>query len=202
MTKAPSGIGSKQTAPAGERLGPPTLIDEPLIAAIVKRLETGKPIRRTLPSGGYLHIDRQLPFLCVYRRPPDHDDAGTEQLVKGEASYLVAPGDARFRRSLSDLVRKVVETLSAEFGAFLIVEIWAAPEGGKANDPAVPTVLPTFTIHAPATVAMARTVEVLERRLKRVKILKHGVEVEVAHGRPCHPPPVLRRRRRSGCSGW
>ena len=114
-------------------------------------------MRRTLPAKGRLHIDRQLPFLCVYRQPPEYGDAGTERLVKGEASYLIAPDEPRFRKSVSNLVRGVVATLSPQFGAFLIVEIWATPDGGQANDPAVPTVLPTFTIHASAKSAMTRT---------------------------------------------
>ena len=138
-----------------------------------------------------MHIDRKLPFLCVYRKPPDKEDAGTERLVKGEASYLIAPGETRHRGAVAALVRRVVEMLSREFGAFLIVEVWAAPDGGKATDPAVPTVLPTFTIYTPRSASIASTVEVFVRRLKRVRVLKHGVEVEVVRdGRGC--PPGLR----------
>ena len=96
----PPGIGSTQTAPAGERLGPPTLIDEPLVAAIVKRLETGKSIRRTLPSGGYLHIDRQLPFLLVYRRSASEEDPAIDQLLRGESSYLLVNSQRRFNKGL------------------------------------------------------------------------------------------------------
>lgn len=153
-------------------------ITDSLIEAICGRLRRNLRVRRTLPARGRLHIDRQLPFLCVYRQPPDRIDAGTERLVKGEASYLIAPGEPKYQKRVSALVREVVSTLSAEFGAFLIVEIWAAPDGGKANDAAVPTVLPTFTVHAPSAAAMTRTVQALTRRLKRVKVLKQGVVVE------------------------
>ena len=163
-------------------------IPSSLIDAVCQRITGNQRVRRTLPTKGRLHIDRQLPFLCVYRQPADHEDAGTERLVLGEASYLIAPGTSSFRASVSHLVRKIVETLSAEFGAFLIVEIWSAPEGGRANDPAVPTVLPTFTIHAPQSAKMTRTVEALQKRLKRVKVLKQGVEVEVVRGGTAQPP--------------
>jgi uncharacterized protein (TIGR02421 family) len=169
-------------------------ISSSLIDAVCERLAKNLRVRRTLPAKGRLHIDRQLPFMCVYRQPPDHVDAGTERLVQGEASYLVVPGSSSSQESVANLVRKVVDTLSSEFGAFLIVEIWAAPEGGKANDPAVPTVLPTFTIHAPESAKMNRSVEALEKRLKRVKVLKQGVEVEVVRDgtfRPPDMPPLL-----------
>lgn len=172
-------------------------ISSSLIDAACERLAKNLRVRRTLPAKGRLHIDRQLPFLCVYRQPPEHEDAGTERLVQGEASYLVAPGSSSSQKSVANLVRKVVETLSSEFGAFLIVEIWAAPEGGKANDPAVPTVLPTFTIHAPESAKMNRSVEALERRLKRMKVLKQGVEVEVVRDgnfRPPKMPPLLSKK--------
>ena len=158
-----------------------------LIETICDRLAQNKQVRRTLPRKGRLHIDRQLPFLCVYRKPTDREDGGTHRLVKGEASYLVAPGDEKFHENTSALVREVVKTLSREFGAFLIIEIWAAPDGGEANDPAVPTVSPTFTIHAPTTAGLGRTIETLAKRLLRIKILKQEVDVEVDRQAKCHP---------------
>ncbi len=170
---------------------PAELIDE-----VCHRLAENLPVRRTLPDKGRLHIDRQLPFLCVYRQPPDRVDAGTERLVQGEASYLVAPGKTGFSKNVSELVRQIVRTLSAEFGAFLIVEIWATPDGGQANDPAVPTILPTFNLHAPPSAKLNRMVEALEKRLKRIRVLKQGVEVQVIRdGKKSHPPqlrPILK----------
>lgn len=174
-------------------------ISPTLIEAVCQRLAKNQPVRRTLPAKGRLHIDRQLPFLCVYRQPSGCKDAGTERLVKGEASYLVAPGAQQFHKDVSNLVRQVVETLSNEFGAFLIIEIWATPDGGKANDPAVPTVLPTFVIHASPT-GMARTVEVLQSRLTKVKVLKQAVKVIVERDGKTNPPdmgPLISKARAS-----
>ena len=159
-----------------------------LIDTVCQRLAVNQPVRRTLPEKGRLHIDRHLPFLCVYRQPDDNIDAGTEKLVQGEASYLIVSGGAGFEKSVSDLVHRVAKTMSAEFGAFLIVEIWSAPEGGKANDPAVPSVSPTFTIHASETAKMTRSIEALEKGMRRFKVLKQGVEVEVIRGGETHPP--------------
>ena len=89
---------------------------------------------------------------------------------------------------LSKLVREVVETLSTQFGAFLIVELWAAPDGGKANNPAIPTVFPSFRVYSANTTKMTRTVEALEKRLKRIKVLKHGVQVRDERNGQSHPP--------------
>jgi uncharacterized protein (TIGR02421 family) len=181
-------MATKKTSHARKGAPPKSEIASSLIDTVCRRLARNQRVRRTLPARGRLHIDRQLPFLCVYRQPPDYEDAGTKRLVNGEASYLVAPGASSFRKSVAKLVRNVVETLSREFGAFLIVEIWAAPEGGKSNDPAVPTVLPMFTIHAPTTTKMTRSVEALQRQLKRVKVLKQRVAIEVIRDDHPHPP--------------
>lgn len=161
-----------------------------LIETVCSRLDRDVRVRRTLPGRGRLHIDRKLPFLCVYRQPPDSNDAGTERLVKGEASYMIASGRARHRKGVASLVRRIVELVSAEFGAFLIVEIWAAPDGGKANDPAVPAVSPAFTIHAPRSEGMTRTVEAFEKRLKRFKVLKQDVKVDVLRDDLGHAPAL------------
>ena len=162
-------------------------ITQSFIDRVGQRLAQNQRVRRTLPGKGRLHMDRRLPFLCVYRQRADID-AGTERLVKGEASYLIAPGATLSRSNVLKLVHQVVTMLSGEFGAFLIVEIWAAPDGGKANNPAIPTVLPTFTLHAPEIAAMDRVVEVIEQRLRRIKVLKQGVDVDVVRGGPAHPP--------------
>ncbi|MGB5502046.1 MAG: flavohemoglobin expression-modulating QEGLA motif protein [Polyangiales bacterium] len=163
-------------------------ISSDLIATVRERLAQNLSVRRALPGGGRLHIDRQLPFLCVYRQPSDFEDLGTQRLVKGEPSYLVSPSSPNLNKDVSKLVREVVKTLAAEFGAFLIVEIWAGEEGGKANDPASPSVPPSFTIHAPKADTILPTIEVFEKHLKQFKILKQRVEVTVEHDGRGHPP--------------
>lgn len=114
-----------------------------LIEDVRERLSAGQRLRRTLPGGGRLHIDRRLPFLVVHRRPVDREDAGTDQLVTSQAAYLLAPGSAAFAAALGELVATVAEVLSEEFGAFLVVEVWTAPEAAeKARDPLVRIVTP------------------------------------------------------------
>ncbi|MFT5358860.1 MAG: hypothetical protein ACI9KE_006101 [Polyangiales bacterium] len=52
------------------------------ISKFCAQLTRNEPVRRTLPGNGRLHIDRQLPFLCVYRQSPNADDPGTRQLIE------------------------------------------------------------------------------------------------------------------------
>ena len=41
-----------------------------------------------LEEGGILTLDRDLPFLIVYREPADRPDPGTARLVATEAAFL------------------------------------------------------------------------------------------------------------------
>ncbi|MHC4179909.1 MAG: tyrosine/phenylalanine carboxypeptidase domain-containing protein, partial [Planctomycetota bacterium] len=143
-------------------------------------------MRRTLPDRGRLHIDRQLPFLCIYRRPAQRDDPGTERLLVGEASYLLAPGEQRFRKRLALLVHRVAATLGRKFGAFLIVEIWSADFLNTSEEHSPPA--PSFRIVVPKTGGLPSTLERLERSLKRIRIQKQAAIVEVLRGVRIAPP--------------
>ena len=137
-----------------------TVIEDSLIETICQRLGDNKQVRRRLPGDGRIHIDRQLPFLVVYRRPTDHADAGTESLARSHASYLVVSDDKALRPSVKKLVTGVVETLASEFGNFLIVEIWSEAaerlaDGSQALQPAFRIV----TARKRQAVSIAETLE-------------------------------------------
>jgi len=158
---------------------------EALAGPVVDRLREGKRVRRTVPGGGRLHIDRKLPFLAAYRRPATRSDPGTRRLVLGEAAYLVAPGGAGARAGVERLTRSVVETVAPDFGAFLLLELWAGPdEVGEDGDAPPP---PGFRIRIPRSGAPARTVETLARLLRKVAL--HGRRAEVKTMRNVSPAP-------------
>jgi uncharacterized protein (TIGR02421 family) len=148
-----------------------------MIQEIQDRLSEKKQVRRTLPLEGRLHIDRKLPFLIAYRYPRRHLDKGTDQLVKGEASYLIASSSPQLKSSLSKLIRTIVKTLSGEYGAFLIIEIWSGGEHHHENEITKAVPKPGFRIITSASRPPTKTVEILEKSLKRIKILKQPTTV-------------------------
>ena len=99
--------------------------DDSLAAIVSDRLTRNERIRRTLPEDGRVRIDRQLPFVCVYRSPSPGPDSGTREMVTTEAAYLVASGHPSHEPGLFALVRAIAETLREHFGALLLIEIWA-----------------------------------------------------------------------------
>lgn len=100
-------------------------IPRAFIDDVCARLAANKPVRRKLPGGGRLNIDRLLPFLCIYRRNASRQDAGTDLFVHAEAAFLSSPGDAPVRKGLKLLVRRIARLAAERLGGFLIIEIWS-----------------------------------------------------------------------------
>ncbi|MFC1652453.1 flavohemoglobin expression-modulating QEGLA motif protein [Planctomycetota bacterium] len=161
-----------------------------LVAKIVERLSEGKRVRRSLPQDGRVHIDRTLPFMVVYRHPPEVTDPGTQRLVWGEASYLVASGAKSFYPGLTELISLVVATLANECESFLLIEVWAASEPIDTPEAVGGVVPPSFRIVAPKADPPTRTVEALERALKRIKIQKRPAAVTVDYVKSTGPPGI------------
>lgn len=161
---------------------------ETLIHEIARSVEAGHQVRRRLPGGGVVHIDRHLPFLCVYRRPVDSTDPDAERLLTSEASYLLAGGAPEAQAMVSRLVQEIASLQSRECGAFLLVEIWTnadllAGDGGNDSPPA-----PAFRILAPRHNAPTAVIERLQQALRRVRLRRCCARIMVDYTRQCAPP--------------
>jgi len=168
----------------------PAAISEDFVARLVDRLAGNKRVRRSLPVWGRVHIDRQLPFLCVFRRRPGAEKTGTETLVMGEASYLTAQASGRLEDDLKRLVRGIVAAQARHFGAFLLLELWEGPsrEGEKAR-----TAYPArFRLVAPRQNRLASTLLEFERSLARIAIRGKRAIVEQMTARRCAPEGLPR----------
>lgn len=98
------------------------------ISSVIGRLADGRPVRRSVPDG-WLHIDRLLPFLFVYRRITGHVVEGVDRLVHSQPSYLTVSEEPDVKDSITALVKAIVECGVDRFGSFLVVELWPATEG-------------------------------------------------------------------------
>jgi uncharacterized protein (TIGR02421 family) len=158
-------------------------VDSTLIERIQRRFRTDAHVRERLPGGGVLNLDRKLPYLFVYRQPPDRDDAGTHRLVLGEASYLVALGEDV--ANAHDATAALAEVASRELDSFIILEIWSGEPDST-----------DFVVHAP-TGAAAATVDVLSRGLREIDDPDIRSSVIVRQTDERHPPdlpPLLTAR--------
>jgi uncharacterized protein (TIGR02421 family) len=165
---------------------PVRLLSDGFVAAACQRVKEGKPLRRQIPPWGRVHVDRPLPFLVVYRRPTHRNDADTERLAVGEASYILASGNRRSYAGVSALAEGIAGTLSESFGAFLIIELWSAPEQPA---PAEGTLWrPGFRIVRSRRSRLTSTVDALERALAQVRIKGALAAVEVSSETSVRPP--------------
>ncbi|MCA1844677.1 MAG: DUF1704 domain-containing protein [Actinobacteria bacterium] len=147
---------------------------EAFISAVEGRLSAGRGLRRAVP-GGWLHMDRPLPFLCVYRHPAADAAQGAERLVLSQAAHLSVADDPELAPAVSALVSALGRLLSARFGAFLAIEVWPMPGSG------------VFRVHAPPT-EPASTVAALADALKHVDVLGGPAQTETVDDRAPAPP--------------
>lgn len=161
-------------------------MSEAWFCEVEARLAEGRTVRRNLPMGGRLHVDRHLPFLCVYRDPPGKTLGGTERLITGEASYLVASGAPEFHKGLERLIALIARVQEREFGAFLLLELWAGPPKGKASV-TQEELRPAFTIRARESRDFSPTLHALEAALRETPKLKREVKLQFLPSEAEHP---------------
>ncbi len=155
----------------------PNIISDRLVETICKRLDMNKQVRRSLPVWGRVHIDRQLPFLCIYRKRKSEQDSFSKGLITGEASYLTATENRKHNKQLAFLVKSIAETLKKIFGSFLIVEVWVSAFEEQYDEK--PKYTGSFKIIRPKKTEILSTIETLEKSLKEIKIRKEKAEVKV-----------------------
>ena len=88
------------------------------VDAITARLDAGRTVRRDLDGGGRVHIDRPLPFLCVYIGTAD-DDLAARDVAMANASYLITP-DIAFAESF---VAEFGAAMTERFGGFILLDV-------------------------------------------------------------------------------
>lgn len=164
-------------------------ISASVIEEVVTRLAANKRVRQALPGGGILHMDRLLPFLCVYRRNPARRDEGTARLVMSEASYLSAPGPAVHRNGLRKLIQAISETAIEQLGAFLVLEIWTGEDRQEKDEKTGELSLPRaeFRILPRRPYRPQGTVATMEFALQQIKVHRQSAKVQIDLKTENHP---------------
>ncbi|MCJ7766174.1 MAG: flavohemoglobin expression-modulating QEGLA motif protein [Thiovulaceae bacterium] len=163
------------------------VISQKLIDSVCSRLLDNKAVRKELPGWGHIHIDRQLPFLCLYRLPADRSDTGTENLVYGEASYIIAPGGPDYQEGLAQLIRHIAVAMSEHFGAFLLVEMWSLQDVGEQESAVSESQNPGFTVFSPKLGLLTPTVEALKNSLSAISVNRQRCDVDLQFSKTIAP---------------
>ncbi|GHA64431.1 flavohemoglobin expression-modulating QEGLA motif protein [Pontibacter akesuensis] len=134
-------------------------ITDSFIKKITGSLKRGKQVHRRLPQGGLVYIDRPLPFLVIFRHPTGQPDHATADFLKANASYIISHQERT--EELRPLVQSIAKTLSDHFGAFMIMELMAAP--ADATD------APLFKVLGPEK-QLPTTTKTIVEELQRIKL--------------------------------
>jgi uncharacterized protein (TIGR02421 family) len=159
---------------------------------VVETLRAGGSVDCILEGGGRLHIERPLPFLCIYRRPADRPDPDTQALLTAQAAYLIASAETKLPELLCALARYHRQ----QFGAYLLLEIWNSRNNQDSPPPHA------FRIVSPPHHAPAELLEEMEAALLRVTIHRRQPRISVDYRPDVTPPalpPLLSAARRTDC---
>ena len=110
------------------------------ISELAARIAAGKSVRRKLPAGGRLHVDRLLPFVVIHRRRRTRSASAALGVASASPVYAIWPMKAEGDAFAYDLIETLNRTVDQAVGVFLVVELYdlPVPETDKA-DSADPT---------------------------------------------------------------
>ncbi|WP_411034913.1 flavohemoglobin expression-modulating QEGLA motif protein [Shinella sp. BYT-45] len=175
---------------AGTARKPRQKKEKPLVDDVIEALEAGRPVRRDL-EGGRLHIDRPLPFLCLYVGEPDTHVVARE-IAAANASYLLT---SRIEEAV-ELIAPIAETLRRRFGTFVLFDVDELERDRLLSDDA--PFLQPFEVMVSATRGKAakRAMEAFEVAVKafEARFRTPHVELCAAEDDPCARPELLKLR--------
>jgi len=143
---------------------------------ITDRLARGEVVHCDLPGGGCFHMDRQLPFLCVYRLPAGREDPGTAELITSQSAYLVVSEEELEAHEIGRLTETIVQTMEKEFGAFMLLEIWTGNADSSQQSGSV------FHLLAHTTTSPTELLEAMEAALLRIRIDNVSPKIRLDYG--------------------
>lgn len=115
---------------------------------IAEALRQQTPIRKDLPGGGRLHLDRPLPFLFLHIAKPGKDEIVAQAATRANAAYAIGSNSPALR----DAIKLVVEAALHQFGFALIVSFSELAQPEAPDDD--PTLLPLEVHIEPSAGAM------------------------------------------------
>jgi uncharacterized protein (TIGR02421 family) len=161
---------------------------EDVIECISELLKKNKVVKKTLPGDGRIHIDRRLPFICVYRNVPDKKDEGTKNLIYGTSSYVTSGSVPQ--EKFKELITAIAAILSGTFHSFLILEVWADDDRKEQKISLPGSIIPSFRVLSNERKGsdIISTLETLKNALSEISIQKQYAHSELLFTKDICPP--------------
>ncbi len=94
---------------------------------LIDKIQKGEAVSYDFDENSRLQIDKKMPFLLVFRHQFSTNDLDIESLVKGEPSYLILKNH-QVPDNIRQFLYALMKHMAAEFGSFLLLDIWLSEE--------------------------------------------------------------------------
>src|SRR5690606_36667969 len=147
------------------------------INRILDKIKKKEALRINIPGNGLMNMEKPVPFIVVYRIPPNGKDGFTSKLGKTESSYVYAEDNPEF----NEIIKSVAEHLSDKFKGFLILEVWLSEK-----EEALP-----FTVHVGQKAGL-EIAEKLKEELEKINVLGNNMQTAINKGKDVVTPPYYK----------
>lgn len=155
-----------------------------VLADLCAAVREGRSVRRKLPFGGRLHVDRPLPFLVIHRGDDSRRASAARAVTTASPVYAVWPADAGADALGYDLVEALGATLRPLLDRFLVVELHDLPTPEtEAPDSPEPTPY-RFRIGASDDPLAEKVAGRLRKALLELELERRTPDVDLAAGDP------------------
>ncbi len=150
--------------------------EKKLLNKILDKIKKAEPFRINLPCNGIIKMEKPVPFMVLYRIPPNGKDGFTSKLGKTESSYLFAEDTPDC--NLGNLVHHLADYLADKFKGFLLLEVWLSER---------PEARP-FTVHV-SQKSGQEVAKKLHVELDKISIHGQSMGAEFNQGKSVVSPP-------------
>jgi len=151
--------------------------EKKIINRILDKIKKNEPLRINIPGNGLINMEKPVPFMVVYRIPPNGKDGFTSRLGKTESSYLYAEDSAEN----SEIIKNVAEHLSDQFKGFLLLEVWLSEKESASP----------FTVHVSQKSGL-KVAEKLKDELGKINVLGNLMQTDLNKGKDVVAPPYYK----------
>lgn len=139
---------------------------EAQVTTIIEKLKNGEGLHERLPGNSLVHIDRPLPFICVYRYPEGVSKSAHAHLIDSQPSFILLQQEDT--EGAKQLLQELGEILRKRFGSLLILEVWASSDVRTASPEKADHLFDIFCSHKGCMV----TAETLEKELCEIPVVQ------------------------------
>lgn len=133
---------------------------------IIEKLKSGKGIHETLAGGSRIHIDRPLPFICIYRYPEGVKKSAHAKLIDAQPSFIQLHQEDE--PIVRDLLQNMAEIMRRRFGAVIFLEVWATTDVEVTQSKKGIPLFNLYSSHSECKVS----IETLEKELCEISVMQ------------------------------